>query len=154
MNVLVLGGTRYFGKRLVRQLLLRGHRVTVASRRAMTATFEGAPLRIELSRDDADAMRSHFSGREYDVVVDQICMTAAQAGIAIETFRSTVRRYVMTSSINVYDANGTALPEKAFDPSSARPSWSARMTTPGVWSATLRRSSAPNESSSTIGVNR
>ncbi len=116
MNVLVLGGTRYFGKRLVEQLLTRGHQVTVASRRALTATFEGAPLRVELLRDDANAMRSQFAGRTYDVVIDQICMTPDQARLAVDVFGTTAARYVMTSTISVYDPDGTVLREDAFDP--------------------------------------
>jgi nucleoside-diphosphate-sugar epimerase len=119
MNVLVLGGTRYFGRRLVEQLLKRGHEVTVASRHALTSTFEGSPTRVELSRDDAQAMHAQFSGRTYDVVVDQICMTPHQAKLAVDVFRSIAARYVMTSTISVYDPDGTKLREDAFDPRQA-----------------------------------
>ena len=38
MNILVLGGTGFFGKHLVWELLHRGHEVTIATRRMILET--------------------------------------------------------------------------------------------------------------------
>jgi nucleoside-diphosphate-sugar epimerase len=119
MNVLVLGGTRYFGRRLVDVLLERGHAVTVASRRAASARFSGAPTRVQVARDDAASMRQQLGGKRFDVVVDQICMRAHEASLAIDTFRGTVGRYVMTSTMSVYAPQERPLNEDAYSAENA-----------------------------------
>ncbi|MCX4983561.1 NAD-dependent epimerase/dehydratase family protein [Streptomyces sp. NBC_00572] len=107
-DVLVIGGNRYFGKRLIALLRESGHRVTILNRGS-----SGAPEGIEhlvADRDDEAALESVLAGRSFDVVVDQVCYTPRQAEIARRVFAARTRRYVMTSTVEVYEYEDSAVP--------------------------------------------
>ncbi|WP_435973965.1 NAD-dependent epimerase/dehydratase family protein [Streptomyces sp. Qhu_M48] len=115
MDVLVIGGNRYFGKRLIALLRESGHRITILNRGS-----SGAPEGIEhlvADRDDEAALQSVLAGRSFDVVVDQVCYTPRQAEIARRVFGARARRYVMTSTVEVYEYEDSAEPvaESALD---------------------------------------
>jgi nucleoside-diphosphate-sugar epimerase len=102
-NVLVFGGTRYFGKLLVQRLVRAGHRVTIATRGYAPDPFGERIERIRVDRRNETAMRSAFRAvRGYDLVIDQMCYSPLDAAIAVRTFAGKVGRYVMTSTIDVY----------------------------------------------------
>jgi nucleoside-diphosphate-sugar epimerase len=102
-NVLVLGGTRYFGKLLVQRLVRAGHRVTIATRGYAPDPFGQRIERIRVDRRNETAMRSAFRNPAgYDLVIDQMCYSPLDAAIAVRTFAGKVGRYLMTSTIDVY----------------------------------------------------
>jgi len=101
-DVLVIGGTRYFGKLLVQRLLRAGHRVTIATRGYAPDPFGSRIERIRVDRRNDTAMRAAFAGKRYDVVFDQMCYSPLDAAIAVRSFAGRVGRYVMTSTIDVY----------------------------------------------------
>ncbi|MFJ6721192.1 NAD-dependent epimerase/dehydratase family protein [Streptomyces sp. NPDC091259] len=125
-RVCVIGGSRYFGKLLVELLHAAGHRVTVINRGSVPPP-EGVE-HLVVDRDDEAALTAALAGRAFDVVVDQVCYTPVQASIAVRAFSGRTRRYVMTSTIEVYDpataapgevatlAPGTPVPEELVDP--------------------------------------
>ncbi|CAM5368581.1 epimerase [Streptomyces tanashiensis] len=115
MDILVIGGNRYFGKRLITLLRESGHRVTVLNR-GSSAAPEGIE-RLIADRDDEKALTSALAGRSFDVVVDQVCYTPRQAEIARRVFATRTRRYVMTSTVEVYEYEDSAVPvaESALD---------------------------------------
>ncbi|WP_030758536.1 MULTISPECIES: NAD-dependent epimerase/dehydratase family protein [unclassified Streptomyces] len=100
-RILVVGGSRYFGKTLVTRARDAGHEVTVLNRGS------GAPPpgvgRLVADRDDEGALRAALGPRDFDVVVDQVCYTPLQAAVARRVFAGRTGRYVMTSTMEVYD---------------------------------------------------
>jgi nucleoside-diphosphate-sugar epimerase len=117
-EVLVIGGNRYFGKRLIARLLAAGDRVTVLNR-GSSPPPPGADHLIA-DRDDEDALNAALGDRTFDVVVDQVCYTPRQAAVARRVFTGRTRRYVMTSTVEVYEYEDSAalVPETAVDPRS------------------------------------
>ncbi|MFI6893355.1 NAD-dependent epimerase/dehydratase family protein [Streptomyces sp. NPDC050256] len=107
----VIGGSRYFGKLLVQRLLAAGHRVTVINRGSAPPPPGAEHLVVD--RDDEAALVAALGSRSFDVVVDQVCYTPVQAQAAVRAFHGRTRRYVMTSTIEVYDPATTALPATA-----------------------------------------
>jgi len=102
-QILVIGGTRLFGIRLVLRLLDAGHQVTIATRGRAGDPFGDRVRRTVVDRCDLDAMAAAFAGRAgYDVVYDQMCYRASDAAISLAVFAGRVRRYVMASTIEVY----------------------------------------------------
>ncbi|WP_327092922.1 NAD-dependent epimerase/dehydratase family protein [Nonomuraea sp. NBC_01738] len=99
-EVLVIGGSRYFGRGLIGELRQAGMSVTVLNRGSAPAP-EGVTHLIA-DRDDERALSAAVAGRRFDVVVDQVCYTAGQAAIARRVFEGRTGRYVMTSTIEVY----------------------------------------------------
>ncbi|MFD3532905.1 NAD-dependent epimerase/dehydratase family protein [Streptomyces sp. NPDC058664] len=108
MDVLVIGGNRYFGKRLIALLRESGHRITVLNR-GSSGTPEGVG-HLVADRDDEAALESVLAGRSFDVVVDQVCYTPRQAEIARRVFGTRAGRYVMTSTVEVYADQDSAVP--------------------------------------------
>ncbi|MFD9903361.1 NAD-dependent epimerase/dehydratase family protein [Streptomyces sp. NPDC059063] len=107
-KICVIGGSRYFGKLLVERLLAEGHQVTLVNR-GSTPPPAGVE-HLVVDRDDEAALVAALGSRTFDVVVDQVCYTPVQAAIAARAFRGRTRRYVMTSTIEVYDPATAALP--------------------------------------------
>ncbi|MCB5163855.1 NAD-dependent epimerase/dehydratase family protein [Streptomyces bambusae] len=121
-KICVIGGNRYFGTLLVQRLQAAGHHVTVINRGS--AAPPAGVEHLVADRDDETALTAALASRTFDVVVDQVCYTPVQAAIAARAFRGRTRRYVMTSTIEVYDPAtgarhavppGTPVPEEAVD---------------------------------------
>ncbi|MGW4778371.1 NAD-dependent epimerase/dehydratase family protein [Streptomyces filamentosus] len=122
-RICVIGGSRYFGKLLVERLRAANHQVTVINR-GSTPPPAGVE-HLVADRDDEAALAAVVGDRAFDVVVDQVCYTPVQAAVAARVFAGRTRRYVMTSTIEVYDPAtaalpavppGTAVPEESVDP--------------------------------------
>jgi nucleoside-diphosphate-sugar epimerase len=102
-NILVIGGTRYFGKLLVQRLLQAGHRVTIATRGLAPDPFGARIERIRVDRRNESAMRAAFATIPgYDIVYDQMCYSPLDAAISARVFTGKVERYIMASTIDVY----------------------------------------------------
>ncbi|MES9525243.1 NAD-dependent epimerase/dehydratase family protein [Streptomyces capoamus] len=128
-RICVIGGSRYFGKLLVERLRAAGHQVTVINR-GSTRPPDGVE-HLVVDRDDEGALTAALDARTFDAVVDQVCYTPVQAAIAARAFAGRTRRYVMTSTIEVYDPataalpvvpSGTPVPEENVDPATWRAS--------------------------------
>ncbi|MDP9864200.1 MULTISPECIES: NAD-dependent epimerase/dehydratase family protein [Streptosporangium] len=123
-EVCVIGGSRYFGRHLVAGLRDRGVDVTLVNRGSQ-APPPGV-THVVADRDDERGLARALGTRTFDVVVDQVCNTPLQAAVAARVFAGRTGRYVMTSTIEVYDhspaggvpaaAPGTPMAETAVDP--------------------------------------
>jgi nucleoside-diphosphate-sugar epimerase len=107
MKVLIIGGTRFIGAHLVRQLHDKGAEVTVFHRGRTTHSILPA---IEHVQDACaeypittfpDVLR-----REWDVIVHMVAMGQADADAAIQAFAGRTKRLVVVSSCDVYRAYG------------------------------------------------
>ncbi|AKJ15445.1 reductase [Streptomyces incarnatus] len=126
-SICVIGGNRYFGKLLVQRLRAAGHQVTVINR-GSTVPPDGVE-HLVVDRDDEASLSAALASRTFDVVVDQVCYTPVQAAITARAFQGRTRRYLMTSTIEVYDPStaalpsvplGTPVPEETVDPATWR----------------------------------
>lgn len=115
-RILVLGGTRYVGKRLVQLLLDRGDSVTVGTRGRHAVPFTGDVTFLKLDRFDRDSMQSALARGEWDVVYDQQCYSPEDAAITVEILKERVGRYVLCSTAAVYDRSLIDAGEELFDP--------------------------------------
>jgi nucleoside-diphosphate-sugar epimerase len=102
-NVLVLGGTRFFGKNLVELLLKEQIKVTLLTRGKTEDEFGDQVQRLVVDREDAVALEKAIGDQQYDVVYDNICFTPQQAREAVSIFQNKAKRYILTSSLSVYD---------------------------------------------------
>lgn len=116
MKILMLGGTKYFGRRLVHLLIEDGHDVTVATRGQTADDFGDAVQRVQIDRTDFESMNRAFSNQSYDVVYDQICFNPREAKIAVDVFGKSVGRYIFTSSMAVYGHKDDETTEEDFRP--------------------------------------
>ncbi|MGE3760340.1 MAG: NAD-dependent epimerase/dehydratase family protein, partial [Pseudobdellovibrionaceae bacterium] len=116
MKVLVIGGSRYFGKHLVEELLKKKAEVTLLTRGRHKDDFGDLVGRLRADRGNAHEMAAVTQGLKWDVIYDQVCFDSWDARIACEVFADKTKRYVFTSSQSVY-AYGASILEEEFDPS-------------------------------------
>jgi nucleoside-diphosphate-sugar epimerase len=123
-KILVIGGTRFFGKRLV-SLLLKdpANQITLLNRGTTPDSFGDAVTRVVLDRKNISknhpALQNHW-----DVIYDQVCFEPEEAQAACETFSGKVAHYVFTSSQSVYGA-GSSILESTVDPTSYKNRYTA-----------------------------
>ncbi|MGE8205788.1 NAD(P)H-binding protein [Heyndrickxia sp. NPDC080065] len=115
-TALVLGGTRFFGVKLVQSLLDNGVSVTVAIRGNTPIPFSDQVDTIQFDRNDVESFHTAFEGREWDIVFDQICYSSIDARNAIDVFENKTKKYIFTSTLSVYDIVDRELNENDFDP--------------------------------------
>ncbi|WP_283746726.1 NAD-dependent epimerase/dehydratase family protein [Bacillus cereus] len=114
-KVLVLGGTRFFGKQLVEALLQEGHDITIATRGFTEDSFGDTVKRIVVDREDEELLEERVEGKSYDIVYDNLCYSPNAAKIICKVLRGRVKKYVMTSSMAVYEP-ALNLQEEEFNP--------------------------------------
>lgn len=127
MRILVLGGTRFMGRHLVRELLSRSHEVTVANRGISEDDFENRVHRIVFERTDAESIHSQLSGKYFDVVFDSLAYCSNDIKILLDNIRC--GRYVFISSTAVYNKHMNTN-ECEFDPFSVPVDWCGRGALP------------------------
>lgn len=115
-TALVLGGTRFFGKRLVELLLEEGLDVTIATRGITSDTFGDRVNRRIIERESYESLLQGVEGSSWDVVYDNICYSPQDAWNACEVFAGKVKRYINTSSMSVYGQAAHVHTEPELDP--------------------------------------
>lgn len=124
MDILVFGGTRFFGISMVNELLRRGHQVTIATRRMTADPYGENVQRIVLDHTDAQSMKRALQGRHYDVAIDKIAYCSNDVRRALDALDC--RRYILMSSTAVYTPKHMDTRESEFDPAVPELVWSDR----------------------------
>jgi nucleoside-diphosphate-sugar epimerase len=104
-RTLVIGGTLFIGRALVRRLLARGDQVTILHRGSRNP-FEGETEEIRCDRNDTRAIAQAIGGR-FDVVFDNVYdwergTTAEQVAAAARACGPNLERYIFMSSTAAY----------------------------------------------------
>jgi len=117
VKVLVLGGTRFIGRRLVEALLEHGHRVTIFTRGTKLDPWGNRVSRITGDRKSAkDLARTAHAGK--DAVFDLLCYDEEDARLALEAYSGRTAHFVHVSTCSVYWCTGdfpVPVPEEDFD---------------------------------------
>jgi 2'-hydroxyisoflavone reductase len=106
MRILVIGGTLFIGKLLVKRLLDTGHEVTLLHRKAENP-FGSRVANAVADRNDGAAVRSALAGLRfdaaYDIVYDwQRGTTADQVEATVRAIPGELSRYIFISSVGAY----------------------------------------------------
>jgi len=106
VDVLVIGGTLFIGRRLVKELVEKGHSVTVLHRKAKH-DLGRAVGSIRADRNDGAAMKAALAGRRFDVVFDNVYdwergTTAGQIESTVQACGDNLARYIFMSSVAAY----------------------------------------------------
>ena len=109
MKILIIGGTRFIGVRVVRQLIEEGNQVTVFHRGQTQSQIPASVNQILGDRGGLSGFASEFARTAPDVVLDMICYNEQEAEILMRTFRGVARRVMVVSSMDVYRAYGCLL---------------------------------------------
>lgn len=119
VKALVLGGTGFIGRRVVRELLNFGDSVVVA-----TSGFSENPFGSSVSHRKVDRFSPEDMGRlarelpQLDVIYDLIGFGTDDVAIICEEFGEKAGHYVFVSSAGAYPEQKGNMAEEDFDPSS------------------------------------
>ena len=114
-KILVFGGTRFFGKELIKELIINGHDITILTRGNAKDQFGDDIKRIQADKRDENALNKVLDGKEYDVVYDTICYSSKDADRMCRVLKGKTKKYIVVSSVSVYD-KGYNLKETDFNP--------------------------------------
>jgi nucleoside-diphosphate-sugar epimerase len=106
MNCLVIGGTGFFGRQLVAELLKAGHSVSILHRRA-SHDLGRRVKNIQADRNDAHAVRAALAGKNFDAAFDNVYdwergTTAGHVEATARAAGDNLQRYVFMSSVAAY----------------------------------------------------
>ena len=124
MNVLVVGGTRFFGIPMVEKLIADGHDVTIATRGLSNNPFKEATKQIVLNRSDYNSVKDALANKEFDVIIDKI----AYCSNDVRNLLSNVscKKYIQMSSCSVYSKDKENIKESEYDPGHHKLIWMNR----------------------------
>ncbi|MBP2000933.1 nucleoside-diphosphate-sugar epimerase [Paenibacillus shirakamiensis] len=116
-KILILGGTRFFGKRLVELLQQEGsHEITVATRGHNIPDIGPSIKHVIIDRTRPEDIKRVAQLEKWDCVYDNICYSSNEALASVKAFQSQPIRYILTSTLSVYDPEQELLREDRFDP--------------------------------------
>lgn len=124
MNILVIGGTRFMGVHLVKELLEKGHYVTIATRGITLDTFGEKVNRIILDRSDEKSMSDALGGRYFDIIYDNIAYCSNDVKYLLDIIKC--KRYIQISTLSVYSDFHLDIVETEFDPLTHPFEWCTR----------------------------
>lgn len=101
MRILVMGGTRFIGVYLTRQLVAQGHEVVLFNRGKKPAPVAGLQTIIG-DRTDADTLKSKLVGESFDAIFDNNGREQSDTQPLVELFGDKVKHFVYVSSAGVY----------------------------------------------------
>ena len=119
MKVLIVGGTRYLGLAIVRELLDRKHEVTLFHRGITTAHLPKEVKRIHGDVRDRISFEAHLSEHNYDAVIDTILQTGDLEWM-LPIMQNTCGQLIHCGSTGVY-APAVRIPSREDDPTPCLP---------------------------------
>ncbi len=104
MRILILGGTRFIGPAIVRDLVAQKHTVAVFHRGETRADLPSSLVHLLGDRKRLADFAPEFARFAPDVVIDTFAMTEGDASAVVGVFAGLARRIVVLSSMDVYRA--------------------------------------------------
>ncbi len=124
MNILVIGGTRYFGIHMVNALIEKGHDVTVATRGITPDSYGDKVKRIIFDRSDIESIKASLCNTHYDVVIDKIAYCSNDIRNVLDYLDC--GKYIYMSSTAVYEEKTMNTKESDYDGSDKQLIWCNR----------------------------
>ena len=110
MKILVIGGTAFFGKAIVNQLVAAGHDVSVMSRGNQQPDVLGKVSHIQCDRTNREEFASKVGGTSFDIVIDNIAYNADDVTHALGALKGNMGRYIFTSTAAMYYTGDMSMP--------------------------------------------
>ena len=128
MNILVIGGTRFFGIHTVNALLEQGHNVTLAIRGNTKNVFGDKVSYIEIERTDPESLRNALSNKFFDVVIDKIAYCSYDLKYVLDVINCS--KYILMSTTAVYEPKHLNCIEEDWNPLTKELIWCKRLEYP------------------------
>jgi nucleoside-diphosphate-sugar epimerase len=106
MRILVIGGTRFMGPYVIRNLCAAGHEISIFHRGQTGAELPDGVREILGNRDRLLEYANHFQQLSPEVVLDMVVWHEQHARDLMTTFTGIAKRVVVASSQDVYQSFG------------------------------------------------
>lgn len=113
-KVLVIGGTRFMGVQLVKELLALGNDVTIATRGHTKDNFGMYVNRLIMDVSNADSVKSALCGKFFDIVFDNLAYCSIYADNVLSNINC--NKYIQLSSVETYKDMIIDMKESYFNP--------------------------------------
>ncbi|NLT08176.1 MAG: reductase [Ruminococcus sp.] len=124
MDILIIGGTRYFGIPMTEKLIDKGHNITIATRGITADKYGDKVSRIVFDHSDDKSIRDAAGGRRYDIIIDKIAYSSNDVKRILDNI--SCGKYILMSSSAVYENIRRDTPEEDFDPMEHSLEWCER----------------------------
>lgn len=124
MNILIVGGTRFFGIPMVNCLLDNGHTVTLATRGDHGNPFNDKVRHVIMDKTDGCSVKNALGIEEFDAVIDKVAYSSNDVRSLLENLHCSI--YIQMSSCAVYPVERSLIKENEFDPKSHKLIWMDR----------------------------
>lgn len=101
MRVLIIGGTGLISVGIIKHLLARGADVTMFNRGKRPSAVPANVKQLTGDRNDK-SFETFFEGRPFDVVIDMICFSPAQAEASVRAFGARCEHFIFCSTVCTY----------------------------------------------------
>ncbi len=128
MNILVIGGTRFFGIHTVNALLEQGHNVTLAIRGNTKNVFGNKVSYIEIERTNPESLQNALSNKFFDVVIDKIAYCSYDLKYVLDIINCS--KYILMSTTAVYEPKQLNCVEEDWNPLTKELVWCKRLEHP------------------------
>lgn len=125
MNILVLGGTRFFGVPMVKKLIAGGHQVTLATRGLTPDTFGNRVERLRYDLFDSASVKSALGGTVWDAVIDKVTYASNELRAVMDAV--SCRKLIHMSTCSLYELDHMEIREEEFDPLQGELIWNDRL---------------------------
>lgn len=125
MDILVVGGTKFFGIPMVDALINSGHQVSVATRGKSAFPFEGRARHIVFDKTDPASVRAALKDKRFDMIIDKVAYSPNDVRSLLEN--AACGKYIQMSSCAVYKIIHTDTTEDEFDAASYPLRWTDRL---------------------------
>jgi nucleoside-diphosphate-sugar epimerase len=116
LDVLVIGGSKFSGREIIKILLEREHKVTVLNRgqsvkklpdfyKPKEYQYPKDATVLKADRTDKEEFTKTLEGKSFDAIVDTIAMNETDIQNVIEIAGDKLQNYVFISTAGVYDEN-------------------------------------------------
>ena len=113
MNILVVGGTRFFGLPMVTKLTENGHSVTIATRGQHADPFGDSVRRVIMDKTNTESIKAALGGEQFDLLIDKVAYSSNDVISLLSGVNC--KRYIQMSSCAVYETAHTGITESEFD---------------------------------------
>ncbi len=101
-NALIIGGTGLISTGISKHLAARGAKITIYNRGQRESTLPAGVRQMLGNRDDSAAFVRSFEQERFDVVIDMICFTPAQAEASVNAFSGRCEQLLFCSTVCTY----------------------------------------------------
>ena len=105
MRILIMGGTRFIGVSLTKELVKKGHEVVLFNRGNKPAPIEGIK-QIHGDRKDATQLKEKLASENFEAIFDNNGRELSDTQPLIEIFKDQLKHFVYVSSAGVYLKSG------------------------------------------------